>query len=122
MLESSVGSIHEILKTCLNMCELTAKFMPHTCTQCFVLEFMANNKIAAIAHLPSSPDLAPCDFILFQNLKISLQGRRINDVSMTQAQSQDTLAEFHTTHVMKCSECWHDRWDCCIKGTALIVR
>jgi hypothetical protein len=48
---------------------------------------MANNKIVAIARIPSSPDLAPCDFILFQNLKMSLKGRRINDVSMTEAQS-----------------------------------
>jgi hypothetical protein len=85
-------------------------------------EFPAKNKIAAIAQLPSSPDLAPCDFILFQNFKIPLKGRRINDITMTQAKPQDTLAEFHTTHVTKCFECWHDHWACCIKGTALIRR
>jgi len=85
-------------------------------------EFLAKNKIAAIAQLHSSPDLAPCDLILFQNLEMSLKGRRINDIIMTQAKPQDTLAEFHTTHVMKCFECWHDHWACCIKGTALIRR
>jgi hypothetical protein len=75
--ESSVGSIHGIMKSIWNMCKLTAKFIPHTCTLRFVLEFMANNKIAAIAHIPNSPDLAPCNFILFQNLKISLKGSRL---------------------------------------------
>jgi hypothetical protein len=60
---------------------------------------LAKNTISAITHPPISPDLAPYDFILFDNLKMSLKGRRINDISMTQAKPQDTLDEFtqHTS-------------------------
>jgi len=70
-------------------------------------EFLAKNKIAAIVQLPSSPDVAPCDLILFQNLKMSLKGRRINDIdilylifdiTMTEAKPQDTLLGF-TEHM-----------------------
>jgi len=82
-------------------------------------EFLAKNKIAAIAQFPSSPDLVPSDFILFLNLKMSLKGRRINDITMTEAKPQDTLADFHRTHVMKCFECWHDHLACCIKGDSI---
>jgi hypothetical protein len=35
-------------------------------------------------HLPYSPDLAPCDFWLFQKFKTALKGQRFADVSDTQ--------------------------------------
>ena len=34
--ESSVGLIRNILQGNVKMCELTAKFVPHACTLCFV--------------------------------------------------------------------------------------
>jgi len=36
--------------------------------------FMANKNIPLLPHPPDSPDLAPCDFYLFPNLKSKLKG------------------------------------------------
>jgi hypothetical protein len=84
MSESSAGSICDTLKGSLNMCELSTKFMPHTCTLwLLVCVCLAKNTIVAITHLPISPDLVLYDFILLNNLKMSLKGRRINDITMT---------------------------------------
>jgi hypothetical protein len=33
-------------------------------------EFVTNNDMVIVPHPPYSPDLAPCDFVLFPNLKI----------------------------------------------------
>jgi hypothetical protein len=49
-----------------------------------------------ILHTPYFPDLVPCDFFLFQKMKLKLKGRRFDTVEEIQDKSQrvlDTLAE-----------------------------
>ena len=41
-----------------------------------VKTFLENKGVELLPHPPYSPDLAPCDFWLFPNLKKHLQGRR----------------------------------------------
>jgi hypothetical protein len=38
-----------------------------------------------------SPDLAPCDFFLFPNMKLKLKGRRFDTIEEIQAESQTAL-------------------------------
>jgi hypothetical protein len=38
-------------------------------------EFLASKQITVLVHPPNSPDLAPNDFLLFQNIKKILKGR-----------------------------------------------
>jgi hypothetical protein len=38
-------------------------------------EFLTNDNMVIVPHLPYSPDLAPCDFALFSKLKMKLKGR-----------------------------------------------
>lgn len=40
-----------------------------------VCDFLAKNKMAVFPHPPSSPDLAPCNFLLLPGLNIALKGR-----------------------------------------------
>ena len=40
-------------------------------------DFLAKNSITKICHPPYSPDLAPCDFWLFPNLKKCPEGTKI---------------------------------------------
>jgi len=44
-------------------------------------EFLAKNSITKMDNPPYSPDLAPCDFWLFQKLKNALKGQRFSDLS-----------------------------------------
>jgi len=46
--------------------------------------FLAKHHITQACQPPYSPDLAPCDFWLFPNVKSSLKGRRILNVAVTQ--------------------------------------
>ena len=59
-------------------------------------QFLAKNKIALIPLPPYSPDLAPCDFLLFPKMKLKLKGLRFDTIEEIQAETQkvlDTLIE-----------------------------
>ena len=43
-------------------------------------EFLAKHNILALPHPPYSPDLAPCDFFLFPQLKKTMKGRQFDDI------------------------------------------
>ena len=47
-----------------------------------------------------SSDIAPCNF-LFSELKMSLKGRRHNDITMTEAKPWDSLAKFQILQLIK---------------------
>jgi hypothetical protein len=73
-------------------------------------EFLATNKMTVIPHPPYSSHLAPCDFLLFPHLKMTLKGRRLNNTNKVQAKLWDALAEFQRLHFTQCFEQWHDHW------------
>jgi hypothetical protein len=47
--------------------------------------------MAVFPHLPYSPDLAPCDFLLVPKMKLKLKGRRFDTIEEIQAKSQTVL-------------------------------
>jgi histone-lysine N-methyltransferase SETMAR len=49
-----------------------------------VQEYLAKKKMAVFPHPPYSPDLSPCDFILFPKMKTKLKGRRFDAVDKIQ--------------------------------------
>jgi hypothetical protein len=63
-----------------------------------------------VPHPPYSPDLAPCDFVLFPKLRMKLKGRHLETVSDIQA-VLDIIKEndFHGA-----SDAWKQRGDRCI--------
>jgi hypothetical protein len=48
-------------------------------------------KTTVIPHPPYSPDLAPCNFLLFPEMKLKLKGRRFNSTYEIQIESQDVM-------------------------------
>jgi hypothetical protein len=57
-------------------------------------EFLAHKGIITLPHPPYSPDLAPCDFFLFPEMKLQLKGRRfdrVEGVEEIQQESQNVL-------------------------------
>jgi hypothetical protein len=47
-------------------------------TSVLTQQFLAKYKTAVIPHPPYYPNLVPCDFFLFPEMKLKLQGRRFN--------------------------------------------
>jgi hypothetical protein len=47
--------------------------------------------MAVIPDPPYFPDLAPCDFFLFPEMKLKLKGRRFDTIEGIQAESQRVL-------------------------------
>jgi hypothetical protein len=60
-------------------------------TSFFTREFLTKNNMTVIPHPPYSPDLAPCNFSLFPQLKIKLKGYHFNTIEVIEAESQAVL-------------------------------
>jgi histone-lysine N-methyltransferase SETMAR len=67
-----------------------------------VQRFLATNNMAVVPHPPYSPYLAPCDFFLLPKIKMTLKGRRFNDVEEIQAESQAALDAVQKEKFQKC--------------------
>jgi hypothetical protein len=77
---------------------------------------MTNNNMVIVPHPPNSPDLAPCDFALFPNLKMKLKGRCFETVSDIQRESQAVLDSIKENDFHCAFEAWKKRWDRCIRS------
>jgi hypothetical protein len=58
-----------------------------------VQEFLAKKSIMKLDHPPYSPDLAQCDFWLFQKLKTALKGRRFFGIQGHATTIQQSIPE-----------------------------
>jgi histone-lysine N-methyltransferase SETMAR len=86
---------------------------PHVSRQ--TMEFFEKKGIKLFTHAPYSPDLAPCDFWLFPNIKSELAGRKFtSDIEIKTATEGVTgrLAKDGLLHVFKS---WEKRLIKCIE-------
>jgi hypothetical protein len=70
--------------------------------------------MSVIPHPPYSPDLAPCDFLLFPKINLKLKGHQMDTNEENQVESQrvrDTLTEKDLQEVF---QKLRRRWDCCL--------
>ncbi|PNF43640.1 hypothetical protein B7P43_G00693 [Cryptotermes secundus] len=134
--ELSYGTCQRILSEKLNMRRTAAKFVSrllqneqngtqttgHSMTTHdrirlnIVQEFLAKNKMAVVPHPPYSPDLTPCDFLLFPKMKIKLKGRRFDTVEEIQAETQTVLNTLTKKDFQDAFEKWQKRWDRCMRS------
>jgi len=56
-----------------------------------VKQFLANRNITLLEHPPYSPDLAPCDFCLFPEIKSVLKGTNFMSVENVKAKMAEIL-------------------------------
>ena len=72
-------------------------------------------KFKQLNHPPYSPDLAPSDYYLFQNLKSLLRGTRFRDddefKAATEAWFEDQIDDFY----FKGIDCLNEKWAKCIE-------
>jgi hypothetical protein len=81
-----------------------------------VREFLAKHSIPVVPHLPYSPDLASCDFLLLLRLKITLKRKRLQDVAEIQLNTTRQLQVISKQAYQKSIEKWKDRWYHCIQS------
>jgi hypothetical protein len=73
--------------------------------------FLAKKSITKFDHPLYSPDVAPCDFWLFPELKIALKGHRFYDISDIQCH---VLKELNTIPGDQFQECF-EQWKHCLQ-------
>ena len=70
-----------------------------------IREFLIKNKTNTIQQPSNSPDMAPCDFFLFDRVKKRLRGTRFNSRKEVMEKSKTALT-IPTIEFQKCFESW----------------
>jgi len=78
-----------------------------------VLKRLASHGIPVDQQPPYSPDMAPCDFWLFSQLKAVLKGKRFEDIDAIKKNATSTLNTIPKDSFQKCFQQWQDRWKQC---------
>jgi hypothetical protein len=76
--------------------------------------FVTNNNMVIIPHSPCLPDLVPCYFTLFPQLKMKLKGQHFEAVSDARRESQAVLDSIKENDFHGAFEVWKKQWDHCI--------
>ena len=77
-------------------------------------EFLTKSNVALVPHPPYSPDLAPCDFSFFPQMKMKLKGNRYDTIEEVQSATRAVLKTFEEGFFGSTFETWKKRWDRCI--------
>ena len=65
---------------------------------------------------PYSPEMAPCDFWLFRQLKMPLKGTRFQDPEEIKANATKALLAITKSDFSKCFQEWKSRWAKCVES------
>ncbi|KAL4119443.1 hypothetical protein QTP88_012252 [Uroleucon formosanum] len=79
-----------------------------------VWQFLAKHGIPVVSQPLYSPDLAPCDFFLFQKIKMALKGKRFQDVDEIKQNVTEQLREVSKNDFHRCFQKWQERWRTCM--------
>jgi hypothetical protein len=74
-----------------------------------VQRFLAAKNMAVVPHPPYSPDLTPCNFLLFPRMKSKRKWRRFQDVTEIQEQSLTVLHAIPKSQFQRCFQHWQKR-------------
>lgn len=86
---------------------------PHTAAA--TNDYLKTKKVECIGHPPYSPDLAPCDFFLFPNIKDKLRGIRFNTAEEAVEAYRKLLSEVPSEDWKICFKKWLERMDKCVQ-------
>jgi hypothetical protein len=70
--------------------------------------------MAVIPHSPYSPDLAPCEFILFPEIKLKLKGHRFDTIEEIQAESLKVIHTLTEKDFQEAFQKWRRWCDRCL--------
>lgn len=86
---------------------------PHVCNT--VRVFLEERNIQTVPHPPYSPDLAPCDFWLFPEVKFPLRGRRFGSNNEVVKAVEARCKELSKDGLKFVFKKWQERWRKCIQ-------
>ena len=84
-------------------------------TLLLVQQFLSNKNITVCPHLPYSPDLAPCDFWLFPEVKMTMKGKGFEAIQDIEAAKTAQLKTLTEEDFQNCFRKWQERWDKCVR-------
>jgi len=79
-------------------------------------EFLPKHNIPSLPQPPYSPDLAPCEFFLFPQLKKTMKGRRFDYVEDIHANMTRQLRASTKSDYQRCFRQWQERRRKCIQA------
>jgi len=79
-----------------------------------VRQFLTDNKISTIPQPPYLPDIAPCDFWLFPNLKLGLKGERFETIEDIKVNPTANLRAIPIEGYQRCFQQLQSRWSKCV--------
>lgn len=79
-----------------------------------IRDFLAKNNTITIQQPANSPDLAPCDFFLFDRVKKPLRGTRFTSKEEVMEKSVNALKAIPKTVFQKGFRDWIKRWHKCV--------
>jgi len=85
-------------------------------TSLLVRQFLSNKNITLCPHSPYSPDLAPCDFWLFLNVKMTMNSERFESIQKIEAATTAQLKTLTKEDFQNCFRKWQERWDKCVQS------
>ena len=77
---------------------------------------LTENNMTTVSYPAYSPDLAPCDFYVFLEMKLRLKGWSFLSIDEIQAESQLALNTIRPADFNECFQKWQNRWDRCIQA------
>ena len=79
-----------------------------------VMEYLRKEWIKLLPHPPYSPDIAPCDFFLFPQIKKELKGKSFNNVKNLARAIQAVVESIPKANYEKSFQSWQNCLQCCI--------
>jgi histone-lysine N-methyltransferase SETMAR len=80
------------------------------------LDYLHEEGVQLIPHPPYSPDLAPCDFYLFEFVKRQLRGKRFNDDNEAISAFKECISNITQDDWRDCFKNWFARMQACINA------
>jgi len=78
--------------------------------------FLASHGIPVAQQPPNSPDMAPCDFWLFAQLKTVMKGKRFEDIDAIKKNATSKLNTMPKDSFKKCFQQWQGCWKQCVSS------
>jgi len=88
---------------------------PHH-TSLLVRQVLSNKNITVCPHPPYSPDLAPCDFCPFPEVKMTMKGKCFETIQDIEAATTAQLKTLTNEGFQNCFRKWQERWDKCVQS------
>jgi len=84
-----------------------------------VAQFLTSKGITVMPQPPYSPDLAPCDFFLFQKTKSAMKGRHFESTEDIQRSVTQALNDILQAAFQECYKQWQQRWKTCVQAQGM---